>query len=122
MKKYDFHLIGAVLALSVLLGGFQFFRQADKDAWIIVTQNGEIAGRYLLAEDNELVFKNNLGGRNVLRIKEGQAFMSEADCPDKLCIHQKSISKNGESIICLPHKLVIEVMGSEDAAIDAVTG
>lgn len=122
MKKYDFYLIGAALAPAVILGGFQFLRQEDKDAMVIVTQNGKTAGSYPLAGDNELVFTDSSGGRNVLCIKEGQAFMTEADCPDRLCIRQKSIAKNGESIICLPHKLVIEVRGSENAATDAVTG
>lgn len=61
------------------------------------------------------------GGTNILQIKEGKADMTEADCPDKLCVHQKAVSKNGESIICLPNKVVIEVKSSEQSAYDAVT-
>ena len=46
--------------------------------------------------------------------------MTDADCPDQLCVHQKAASKNHESIICLPNKVVVEVDGSEEREFDAV--
>ena len=54
-------------------------------------------------------------------VKNGKAKMIEADCPDKLCMHQKAVSKNHESIICLPNKVVVEVESSENSKYDAVT-
>lgn len=51
---------------------------------------------------------------NVFCIKDGMAFMERANCPDQLCVKHKPISKNGESIICLPNKVVVE-MKSNDA-------
>ena len=50
----------------------------------------------------------------------GKAKMTDADCPDQLCVHQKAASKNHESIICLPNKVVVEVDGSEESEFDAV--
>ena len=47
--------------------------------------------------------------------------MEEADCPDLLCVHQKAISKEGESIICLPNKVVVTIRGGEETELDAVT-
>ena len=32
-----------------------------------------------------------------------------------------AISKNGESIICLPHKLVIQIVAKEESELDAIT-
>ncbi len=46
---------------------------------------------------------------NLLCIAEGEIWMEAADCRDQICVHHKSISGNRESIICLPHKLVIEL-------------
>ena len=54
-------------------------------------------------------------------IKNGKADMTEADCPDKLCVHQKPVSKNHESIICLPNKVIVEVDSSANSEFDAVT-
>ena len=46
--------------------------------------------------------------------------MKSADCPDQICVHQRAISKNGESIICLPNKVVVSIEGAEDSQIDVV--
>ena len=53
-------------------------------------------------------------------IENGIAYVTDADCPDQLCVHQKAASKNHESIICLPNKVVVEVDGSEESEFDAV--
>ena len=84
---------------------------------VTVKVAGEITGVYSLAEDQEIPLN---GGTNILKIKNGRADMIEADCPDKLCVNQKAISKNGESIICLPNKVVVTVDSSENSAFDAV--
>jgi hypothetical protein len=47
--------------------------------------------------------------------------MTQADCPDKLCVHQKAISATGETIVCLPNKVVVEIAGeTEDAEFDTI--
>ncbi len=88
---------------------------ADK---VTVKVNGELKGTYSLAEDQTIEIN---GGTNILQIKNGKADMTEADCPDQLCVNQRAISRQGESIICLPHKVVVEVESSESSELDAVT-
>lgn len=88
---------------------------------IIVERNGEPIGRYSLNSEQRLVFADESGRRNVLVIQNGKAFMEEADCPDKLCVNQKAVSKNHESIICLPNKVIVEVDSSENSEFDAVS-
>lgn len=48
-------------------------------------------------------------GNNKIVIEDGKAYVSEADCRDKICVNYKPIDKVGDTIICLPHKLVVEV-------------
>ncbi len=48
-------------------------------------------------------------GTNTIIVQDGQVFVSYADCPDKVCKNHKPIKNNGETIICLPHKMVIEI-------------
>ena len=58
---------------------------------------------------------------NLLFISGGEVSVFDADCPDGLCVKARNISKSGESIICLPHKLVIQIESKEEGALDAVT-
>ena len=58
---------------------------------------------------------------NTLVIKGGVADMTSADCPDHLCVKQKAISKEGESIICLPNKVVVTVKSNMKSDIDSIS-
>lgn len=120
MKKNDFILMGCILIAALGCGVFLFLFSAGEGGFVTVTQDGQVTGTYSLEEDVSLSFTDAAGGRNILRIQDGTAYMSEADCPDGLCMHQKAVSRKGESIICLPHRLVIEVTDGEDAEVDAV--
>lgn len=51
---------------------------------------------------------------NLLAVTEGSIMMEAADCKDQICVRHIPIRNAGESIICLPNKLVIEVSGSAD--------
>ena len=82
-----------------------------------VKVNGEIQGVYSLSEDQDIEIN---GGTNRLKIRNSTADMTEADCPDKLCVNQRAVSKNGESIICLPNKVIVTVDSSENSEFDAV--
>ena len=120
MKKNDVYLAAAVMAAAFLLWGIVHVFLSLPGQQITVTQDGKVLGTYSLAEDNTLIFTDEQGGTNRLVIHDGEARMEEADCPDKLCMRQKAISKKGESIICLPHRLVVEVTAGEEPEADAV--
>lgn len=109
LKKRDFLLIGGLLALALLL--WICVRQVGNraGAYVTVTVDGEMYGTYSLDVEQEVPIRRDGVTTNVLVIAEGQADMIQADCPDKLCVHQRSISKSKESIICLPNKVVVTV-------------
>ncbi len=48
-------------------------------------------------------------GECVLIIKEGEAYMQEADCPNQICVHHSPVSHKGETIVCLPNRVIIEI-------------
>lgn len=120
MKKNDWYIAAAVIGIALLWWCIQSFVLSAEGTECTVKRNGEIIGTYSLSEDRVLTFHTEDGRQNVLEIKAGHAVMKEADCPDGLCMKQKEISKKGESIICLPHKLTIEVTGGEEPEIDAL--
>ncbi len=118
LKKNDVLLIIIILAVA---GSAYWLHEkiGTKGAnCITVKVNGRIEGVYSLGEDQEIEIN---GGTNHLVIKNGRADMTEADCPDKLCVNQKAVSKNRESIICLPNKVIVEVDSSENSEFDAVS-
>lgn len=116
MKKNDFILIGIILLLAFSFLGYQFLKGKDDSAEVLVTVDGKAYGTYDLASDQTV----DINGTNTLVIQDGQADMKDADCPDKLCVHQKAISRDGESIICLPNKIVVTIEGGKESELDAV--
>jgi hypothetical protein len=46
--------------------------------------------------------------------------MKEAECPDRSCVKQGKISKNKESIVCLPNKVIVEVSSNQHSEMDAI--
>ena len=121
-KKYlrDLIIVGALLLAALLALLLVRHRQEAKtgtDAVAVVrTDDGEEV--YPLNKDG--VFSLN-GGTNTLVIENGEAWVSEADCPDKICMGMGKISKNGEFIACLPNRVIIVVEGGEESPVDGRT-
>lgn len=105
-KKCDAVLIVFLIVLSVL-SGVLFFNSGSVGKTVVVSINNSVYAEYPLYENRTVELKNN--GYNKLIIKNGTAYVEKADCKDKICVKHKKISKRGETIICLPHKTVIEV-------------
>lgn len=117
LQKRDWVLIAVIVCVTVLALFLHEYIGGKGTGCATVKVRGEIEGVYSLAKDRTIKIN---GGTNVLKIRNGSADMTEADCPDKLCVNQKAISKNGESIICLPNKVVVTIESSEDSVFDAV--
>ena len=118
MKKKDWILIFVVLCVAASAYLAHYFLRDTGKGEVIVEVNGKLTGTYSLNEDQEITINQ---GSNLLEIKNGKANMIEADCPDQLCVHQKAISRNRESIICLPNQVVVEVTATEEKTYDAMT-
>ncbi len=121
-KKYirDLILVGALLIAALLVLLVIRNRQeieTGTDAVVTVrTSDGDEV--YPLNKDG--VFSLN-GGTNTLVIENGEAWVSEANCPDKVCMGMGKISKNGEFIACLPNQVIIVVEGGEESPVDGRT-
>ena len=115
--KRDLLLVGILLLAAILLFFYMRNRQ-DVGAVAVVTVDGEEVGRYPLKKSG--TFSLN-GGSNILVVEDGMAWVSEASCPDKVCMGMGKISKNGEFIACLPNRLIVVIEGGEASPIDART-
>lgn len=108
--RNDTIFIGALLALLVLAGLAFFFLRGEGDR-VVVTVNGEEIGVYPLSKDTEVDIRTGKDKEqlNRLIIKDGKAFVQTATCPDGICAARSPIFRDGESIVCLPHKVVVTV-------------
>ena len=52
--------------------------------------------------------------------QEWEAWMEWADCTDQICVNHRAVSREGESIICLPNQVVISVTDGEEAELDGI--
>lgn len=116
MKKRDLIVIGAILALA-LLASLVIFLSKEPGAGVIVRVNGVEVARYAFTHEGEYPLN---GGTNILHIEGGKAWLTDADCPDLLCVRQGKIDETGETITCLPNKLTVTVYGAE-ASVDLIS-
>ena len=78
-----------------------------------VKVDGNIVYMLPLDKNASVTVEGYQGGSNTVVIENGTVYMKDADCPDKLCEKTGKISKNGETIVCLPHRVVVEIQGGE---------
>lgn len=119
--KNDMILLTGILLTALMIWLVPLLLNRDAPAVVRVLQDGQEIGSYSVLEDRTISIPYEEEGYNLLLISGGQVSVSDADCPDGLCVRQRAIARNGESIICLPHKLVIQIESKEESDLDAVT-
>lgn len=119
-NKRDIILIATILILSLCaFAGYRFLYNNVGNT-VRIEVNGKSYKELPLNKNTEITIKGAGGGTNRLRIHNGYADMTDADCPDKLCVRQKKISSSGETIVCLPHKVVVTVITDDKGKLDGV--
>ena len=108
MKIRDIILIASILVIALTALLFVELGKEDGARVIIAVEGQEIA-TYSLFDNGDYSLN---GGTNFLHIENGVAWLTDANCPDKLCVHQGKIDKTGEVITCLPNKLTVTVKGA----------
>ena len=104
-------ILAAGIIIIAATGFIIWHFSRTEGAFVAVNINGVQTDIYPLSENREVVITigEEKEHRNILVIKDGKAFISEADCPDSICVKTRAASYVGETIVCLPHKLVIEI-------------
>lgn len=122
-----------LFALLILAGSFGFaamhFFQKQTGTYVQITVDGVLYGTYDLNQtsaadpDEPVTIPVIINGTetNTLQILNHKANMIQADCPDQLCVHQKAIGKQGETIVCLPNRVVAEIKGGSTSELDSVS-
>ena len=112
----DLAVVGGLLLLALAAWGVLTLCGRGGDT-VVVRIDGAVAARYPLSADGEYPFRTDRG-YNLLVIEDGRARVAEADCLDKICVSSRAVSRVGETIVCLPHRLTVTVEGDGAPAVD----
>ena len=119
--RNDVIFIAVLLLIVALIGAAFFFLRGEGDT-VTVSVDGKHYGTYPLHTDLTLSIRTGENGEeeNLLVIRDGKAYVESATCPDGICADHKPISREGESIVCLPHRVVITVQTSDGGEPDII--
>lgn len=115
IKKYvrnDIWLILLLCVIGIVICLFVYIRPSDDMLQMNIYVDGELIKSVKIDKNysDEIVLDTG----NTVCIDHGYVYMKQADCQDGLCVKQGKIHKNNQAIICLPHKLVIRLLSSND--------
>ncbi len=114
--RADLWLVLSLIFVAIVSLILLFTLRTEGDI-VEVEIDGEIVATYSLSADGEY----EIGEGNILTIKDGKAYMSYADCPDKTCVKTRAISNSGESIICLPNRVSVRVVAEDNGGADLIS-
>jgi hypothetical protein len=109
IKKREIIIVAAValLAIAAIFAG-QMPGLSDKPLYLVVTSNGSTVMVQPLSEDAKQTITTD-AGTNTVVVTGGKAMVASADCPNQICVNSAAISQPGETIACLPHKLLLTI-------------
>ena len=117
-KRADLILVVALLLLAGILY-LTMNANRQEGGVAVVRVNGVETERHSLLQNGSFPLN---GGTNILVIEDGYAWMSEANCPDHICVRQGKIHYTGQVITCLPNRLTVTIEGGEDGGVDLIVG
>ena len=124
MKKKDLILIAAALLLALALYAVSQLTLGTQAAQVVVTIGGKEVLRKPLVYSDTYEIRQENGDVNIIAVENGAVFMQEANCRDGLCIRQGKMKNAAKTIVCLPHKIVVQLTGdapvSDDSDLDII--
>ncbi len=117
MKKRG-DLVLALVLLVALAGSWLYITQLSRDnLTAVVSQDGKVIREInLTAVEEPFQFRvdDGQGGFNIIEVERGRIRVLEANCPEQVDVRQGWISAPHESLVCLPHRLVVSIRSSKD--------
>ena len=109
-SRNSLFLAAALLALAALgYGGSGLAAASRPAATAEISVDGAVIPQCPLDQDLDLIIEGSDGGTNHLVIENGSARITEASCPDKLCVRQGAASETGQTIVCLPNRVIVTI-------------
>ena len=125
LRKADILLFFSFLALAALIAALPLVRvSGGSDEKVRIISGGEVVGIYPLEKDIEVEVDRG-GHLNIVSIEDKKVSMKYSDCRNQICVHTGEITRPGDTIVCLPNYVIVEITGSreggdEDDAVDVI--
>ena len=135
IRKADIILLVVLVIAGLAVSAVLAMSHSDGDT-VIIESGGDLYATYSLFEDRTVEVpapaslpgvkaanKSGTAAHNVVKIKDGKVSVTEASCLNQVCVHHSEISRSGESIVCLPNRMVVRIEGGrgEGGGYDSVT-
>ncbi len=111
-KKSDLIIIGGLIVLSLIGAAFYFFVSGKKAAKAEILVDAKLVQTVDLSKNQTFTVTGVDGGTNLVVVSDGKIAVTDADCPDKICVNTGAISKPGQTIVCMPHRVVVQIKGN----------
>ena len=112
LRKADILLFFFFLALAALIAALPLVRSSGNEQKVRIISGGELVGIYPLENDIEVEVKHD-GHLNIVSIKNKKVYMKYSDCRNQICVHTGEITRLGDTIVCLPNYVIVEITGNE---------
>lgn len=111
--KISLAVVSAIFVLSAA-AAIYLHRPSESDKVVIVRDNEVLYTFYLSNTENQTIkIEYPDSGYNIVEIKDGTICISDADCPDRICVKTGVLKSYGIPVVCLPHHLVIKYANDE---------
>ena len=120
LKKRDIILIVSLLVVGIIALVIWHFIYSVDGKYVTIEQRDNLIGIYPLNVDKEIEIEHRGEVVNKIIIEDGYCYMEEAECPDHLCIKQGKVNKSGQTIVCLPNRVVVTVVDSDSSDYDSI--
>jgi len=126
MKKLDYLLIIIYISISLVFGWYfsngGAYIGSDAIVLEIFSENNLYATYDLPVKEPVKLRIDSQYGYNIVVIEDNEASILESDCRDQVCVKEGTIDSPGEMIVCLPNKLVVQIVGKKNLAeVDGVS-
>ncbi|MGG4394627.1 NusG domain II-containing protein [Paenibacillus thiaminolyticus] len=129
MKRGDLILIGVIViaALAFLVPKWLFQQESENlhnsKVFANITVDGELYQKVELTKEEQIIKVETSKGINILKVHDYGIEMFDADCPDKVCLSFGFVTRPNSTIVCIPHRVLVELVsegGAEEDELDAV--
>jgi len=111
-----------ILSLGLGLGSMGISRfHREVGSQVCVEANGIIVAQVDLFENRQVVVAGAIG-KTVVKIANGKVRVLSSACPEHICVETGNIDKVGDTIVCVPNRVVVRVVGTGKVNFDLITG
>lgn len=113
MKKKEICIILLIIicAFGALIF-YHFQHQTNQSYTVQIHYNDTIIKEFPLSKDITETISVD-GNENTICIHDGSVSVTSANCENQICVHTSPINQPGQTIACLPHRLLIEIVPEE---------